>query len=502
MKKIIISALALVGMCVMGTESKAQFYAVKDGVIVYQLEEGTVDYIALEKPIKTDFVGEAVDMGLSVKWSSVNLGARSPEESGIRVAWGETEAKDVYNWSTYKYMQEGESDWKYVNKYQFQDAQGGTCWYDADGNFVGDGKTTLEPEDDAAHVNWGGDWRLPTLSDWEEIYKECTYEWTEQNGVNGYKITGRNNGNSIFLPAVGCRRPDYIEYEGLFRGYYWSSSLVASSLVEDCSSYYGYILFISNGGSLSPWGCIDRCSGCSVRPVCPAQGATHGHDAVDLGLSSGNLWATCNIGANEPEANGGYFAWGETQAKASNSYDWSTYKYVIKGGKDWKDINKYTVDDGLQMGGATWYNADEFLGDGKTTLEATDDAATVNWGENWRMPTAKEWKELMNEENCTWSKTSMNGVDGYEVVSKITGNSIFLPASYNWNGHFTGDGYYWSSSLDEYRSSCGSYLYFNLYFNSLGLHISDSSPVSTNYSHYSHYRCNGYSIRPICPVQK
>lgn len=463
------------GMWIMGAETSAQFYMVKDGNIVYQLEEGTVDYIALERPIKTDFVGEAVDMGLSVKWSSVNVGARTPEEPGIFVAWGETEAKDIYNWSTYKHLQEGETEHKYINKYQIRDGERGGGWYDYEYNFIGDGKTTLDPEDDVAHVNWGGGWVMPTQADWVEIYENCSRKWTIQNEVYGYEITG-SNGNSIFLPAAGYRYGGPLYGEGA-NGYYWSSSL------NEYYSSNGRCLYFYSG-DFNPWYHYYRYSGFSVRPVCPSAGDTNGHVAVDLGLPSGMLWASCNVGASEPEASGDYFAWGETEPK--EVYSLSTYKHIKEGSNKWQDINKYTADDG-QIIGSIWYRAEEFVGDGKTTLEAADDAATVCWGENWRMPTAKEWEELTNEENCTWTWKEVNGVRGYEVVSKITGNSIFLPAGYNnWKGSFTGTGpygYYWSSSLDDSDSHRGRCLYFYDYYESISL--------STGERRY------GYSVRPV-----
>ena len=155
--------------------------------------------------------------------------------------------------------------------------------------------------------------------------------------------------------------------------------------------------------------------------------------AVDLGLPSGTLWADRNIGANSPEGYGDYFAWGETSPKSV--YDWSTYKYC-KG--------SYNT--------LTKYNNTSICGtvDNKTVLEAVDDAATANWGSNWRMPTHAEQEELNNK--CTWTWTTRNGVKGYKVVGP-NGNSIFLPAAGYRRGssvYYVGSGgYYWSASLGE-----------------------------------------------------
>ena len=184
----------------------------------------------------------------------------------------------------------------------------------------------------------------------------------------------------------------------------------------------------------------------------------NGYEYVDLGLPSGIKWATCNVGANSPEEYGDYFAWGETQPK--DKYTWSTYKYCT-------DSYYCTVDN-------------------KTTLDLEDDAAHVNWGGKWRMPTTAEQDELRDTNNCTWEWTTLNGVKGYKVTSVKNGNSIFLPAA----GHRGYDGLigagnvglYWSSSLDADRS-CNAY---KLYFS--------SSIVDWRVDN----RDSGYSVRPVC----
>ena len=154
---------------------------------------------------------------------------------------------------------------------------------------------------------------------------------------------------------------------------------------------------------------------------------------VDLGLPSGTLWADRNIGADSPEGYGDYFAWGETNPKSV--YDWSTYKYC-KGSYD--TLTKYN------------YKSSYGTVDNKTILEASDDAATVNWGNSWRMPTYEEQQELIGK--CTWTWTTSNGVKGYKVVGP-NGNSIFLPAAgHREDSSVDGTGSYglcWSASHDE-----------------------------------------------------
>src|SRR5574344_1237078 len=182
-------------------------------------------------------------------------------------------------------------------------------------------------------------------------------------------------------------------------------------------------------------------------------------DYVDLGLPSGTKWATCNLVASKPSDYGDYYAWGETEPKTE--YTWATYKWMQTGQSDWKHITKYTCADGKTQG--IWYAPDgTFIGDGKTTLEAADDAATQKLGSPWRMPTSYEIKELLD--NCTWTWTTQDGKNGYEVKG-TNGNSIFLPAAGSREDSELLDagswGVYWSSSLYAARSAHARYLVFD-----------------------------------------
>ena len=189
-------------------------------------------------------VGEAIDLGLSVKWASFNVGASNPEEYGGYYAWGETEEKINYDWSTYKWCNGS------------YDTQTKYCTSSSYGTV--DNKTVLDPEDDVAHVKWGGSWRMPTLDEQKELLNNCTWKWTTRNGVNGYTVTGPN-GNSIFLPAAGYRFGTEVSYRRS-GGNYWSSSLYSYY------SYYAYDLFFGSGGYF--WYADDgRYYGLSVRPV-------------------------------------------------------------------------------------------------------------------------------------------------------------------------------------------------------------------------------------------
>ena len=187
-------------------------------------------------------------------------------------------------------------------------------------------------------------------------------------------------------------------------------------------------------------------------------GTAHLNDYVDLGLPSGLLWATCNVGANAPEEYGDYFAWGETTPK--DVYNWDTYQYG-----DGNTFTKYTGSDGL------------------TTLLPEDDAATANWGSGWRMPTNEEWQELYNNTTMTW--TQQNGVNG-KLFTAVNGNSLFLPAAGGrWDDELddVGDyGNYWSSSLD-------TGLPYDAWI--FGFYMDYFFDMS------SHVRFIGYTVRPV-----
>ena len=207
-----------------------------------------------------------IDLGLpsDTKWACCNVGASSPEEYGLYFAWGETQGYTgdtsdgrSFNWASYKWMNSGQSSWNQINKYTIADRQPSACWY-SDGTFVGDGLTELLPEDDAATANWGGDWRMPSVDQMDELINSeyTTTEWRRLNGVTGRKITSKINGNSIFLPAAGYRGGTSLYYAGL-GGFYWSRSLL------DLSDYAYNLYFFP--GSIDNY--YYRYFGQSVRPV-------------------------------------------------------------------------------------------------------------------------------------------------------------------------------------------------------------------------------------------
>ena len=187
---------------------------------------------------------EYVDLGLSVKWARCNLGATAPEETGDYFAWGEVAPKSCYDWATYELCKEEKYNLiKYCTKSSYGKA---------------DNLKKLESEDDAATASLGK-LRTPTIEEWQELSRECTWTWTDVNGKKGYLVTG-STGNSIFLPAAGWKESDESQcMDAVAR--YWSSSL------DTDSPWKAKALFESNNPLLK-LGCgDDRCWGFSIRPV-------------------------------------------------------------------------------------------------------------------------------------------------------------------------------------------------------------------------------------------
>lgn len=192
-----------------------------------------------ETPDVTPSGVQAVDLGLpsGLKWANMNIGAIFPEDYGDYFAWGEVEPKSTYDWSTYfDNMDDSFSNFK---KY-----------------YKNGGKTELDLEDDAAYMNWGEGWRMPSDAQWTELRTNCTWTWNSTK--KGYTVVGPNK-NSLFLPAAGIIYDSSLSYAGSW-GNYWSRSLGTSA------SYVAYGVNFGSGDHVS--GCsISRCFGNSVRPV-------------------------------------------------------------------------------------------------------------------------------------------------------------------------------------------------------------------------------------------
>ncbi len=534
---------------------------------------------------------ECVDLGLTsgTLWATFNVGAYSPEGYGDYFAWGETEPKTEYSWDTYAF---GNAEEDELTKY-CSDASHGL------NGFV-DNKSTLDSIDDAAAVNWGGKWRMPTDDEYEELVKECNWQYVadyNNTGVKGYIVSSKaeDNANSIFIPLSGYRSGSDFLDDGL-SAYYWSSTLDSYWCARDfycyndnaiytgyAGRYYGssvrpvqsavkhtvstdadygtvtgagecvsgrtvtltvvpsagYVftqwsdgntdnprtitvtqdsafvaefeasditctlsVTVIEGGSVTAGGTYPINSQLTIeatpddgyrfvewsdgvtdnpRTVILSQDSSlmavfnvFNFEYVDLGLTSGTLWATFNVGAYSPEGYGDYFAWGETEPKTE--YSWDTYAF---GNGEEGELTKYCSNADYGHNGYT---------DTLSSLTSADDAATVNWGSNWRMPTISECEELLVECNWQWTDDyNGSGVAGYIVSSTEEGNnnSIFLPAT----GYCEKTGpqgigsyaFYWTSSLDLISPSNAYYWEFN----------------PGNYLSLSYYRYYGQSVRAV-----
>ena len=401
---------------------------------------------------------EYIEMGPGIFWATKNVGADSPEEYGDYFAWGETTPKTSFSWDNYKYGSSATS----LTKYTYFDAA-----------------TQLDASDDAATVNLGEHWATPTDEEWDWLLQHCTWTWGELNGKNGCFVTSNVSGyegNRIFLPAAGY---DGGVASGSY-GYYWASALDGSN--------YGKAREVVLSPSSHFLSSDERRYGSSVRPVYH-QSILNGHDFVELGVTSANgkvlKWATINIGAMTQQENGEFFAWGETEPYYSHPFQWKPGK---SDGYVWGSY--FDTDDN----GSTFK---KYAANKKKVLDPEDDAAHVNWGGTWRMPTSDEWEALFNEDNFDIAWVSSYGGSsaiGLVVTSKMAGyegNNIFLRAlGYRLDTSVVSiyvDAYYWSSSL--------GLSYYNQYISNSAQ--SFSAPYDYSPSIYSASRYFGLPVRAV-----
>lgn len=421
-----------------------------------------------------------VDLGLSVKWAAYDVGSDNANENGSRFAWGLTTptTETQVPWSEYKYFDEENNDAP-LTKY---------CENERFGKV--DSLNVLEAVDDAASVLWGDEWRMPTKAEVAELIRECRAAVVRNNGVLANRFTsdeaGYENVALTFPYSSGLSN-------------YWTSSLYETNSI--LAYYYQMVDFTSGSltieSEIGPKG-MGRGGTAFVRAVSTSEnvkkdstvvihlnngeaveylsdqvknlfffdseasstsqetGSLDGYGYVDLGLSV--LWATHNVGASSPAGRGGLYAWGETAEEVKDTSvafatAYSPYLYKFSMDSTMFSLSKYC---NVDTAGVV---------DNLTTLEAEDDAASVNWAPKWRMPTREEMSELV--ENCTALYTDNymdSGVSGVLMTSKVQGytdRSIFLPGNcfiqYEYvatdaDGKRCYNPYYWTSSL--YEADC------------------------------------------------
>lgn len=402
-----------------------------------------------------------VDLGLSVKWATYNIGAKSINEVGNYYAWGESKPYDRdltflnYNWGNGDFIP-CSPNWNIASIY------------------------------DTATVNWGESWRMPTADEQKELINGCSWKWVNNiNGkpIYGYIGTSKKNGKSIFLPAS-----QFISHSSHLQptetdGVYWSSTalptgkfgLQAGSSAE-CLAFTP--VGMTNPLEVSIWALGN---GATVRAVVGSpnyyfpdpsstlllddaetqrqgitvSGTKGNHTYVDLGLPSRTLWATYNVGANHPTEYGDFFAWGETSPKELYTED--TYAFFT----GWSDASESLS----QYSKYVWHS-DHGKVDGKRYLDEIDDAAYVNWGEEWRIPTVEQIEEL--EQCCSFWRKDIT-INGKKVIgcigeSHINGNRIYIPAA-GWeysnqpNSHFWV--WYWTNEVSRRSPASGIFWLFD-----------------------------------------
>ena len=370
---------------------------------------------------------EWVDLGLpsGTLWATCNVDATKPSQPGKLYAWGEITTKTSYT-------------------------QGNCKSYKKDiAEFTGD------KAKDVATSKWGKGWRMPTKTDFDELLHYCGWGYVQKDGRWGAEISSTINGKSIFLPVTGYKEDaKHLDKSG--NGMYWTSTPHKDNVNNGAHGYHF-------GAALGEMGVAERNFGRAIRPVAdnnaminiPSQGETQGHKWVDLGLPSGNKWATCDIGAATSEHIGDYFAWAEI-----------TTIFDKKAPKN-KARDKWMSG----IGGSAKY-----------------DAATALWGENWKIPTKADFQELID--NCTWEWTTLGRRKGVKVISKINGNYIFLHAA----GRMSPYSVYTFPALNNvtvgYWASTPSK--DPHYINADGLLVSEKFLGTA-----THDRSTGYLIRPI-----
>ena len=456
-----------------------------------------------------------IDLGLpsGTLWACCNVGANKPEAYGGYYAWGETEEKSLYLLNSYKYYQNENyvdigsdiagtqndvahvkwgGDWRMPNrtqaseliqycKYQWTTTNGvqGVTFTGTNGGNV---FLPLAGSRYNSVLNSGGSVGAYWLSSLYPSILADAYYLCLGNSVylNGYgNSSGRYYGHSV--------RPVYVENAPQplalsmssveikvgesatveitsGNGSYTVSSFAPSVATASLSGTTITIMGVAAGSAVVT--VTDTTTGNSLtisvtvtaaKPqsylACPDSNHPH---MIDLGLPSGTLWACCNVGADKPEAYGGYYAWGETEEK--DYYDWSTYIHCDGSYDTCHDI-------GSDIAGTQY------------------DVAHVKWGGSWRMPSHDQNKDLLDK--CTYEWTTLNGVNGEKFTSKKNGGTIFLPAAgYCFHDNLSAggmQGYYWLSTQYPSRSY---YAYYLLFFSgNVYQHLGD--------------RSNGQSVRPV-----
>ena len=343
---------------------------------------------------------ESVDLGLSVRWATTNVGARKPSDYGAYYAWAEVTSKEFFSSGNYRYGN-GEPYTKYEPRE----------WYQTK-----DGRKVLEPEDDAAAANWGNGWRMPTNKEMEELIECCTWEWTTVNGVYGAKVYSKADGledQYIFLPASGCIDGN----EPLDRGdnvQFWTSN------PNGVSAYHCRMFKVDDPEDIPLNMFSNRCLGMTIRPVRSLEendfkSISLGSD-IDMAVAGTRIMKV--ITTPQHPVNGGIFTW-ETSDPAVATVSETGVVTAMSAGSCFVTarlgqmeaacrinvsiVEPEAVDLGLSVlwssanvGAVTPYEIGGLYRDGETE--------PFEWllEKGWRLPTYTEYEELQHETRSNW----------------------------------------------------------------------------------------------------
>lgn len=449
MKKYLLLALACAGFA---SAMQAQ------RIMRIHLADGTSETRKVSDVVKITFEGEGedpgplpadrmVDLGLSVKWATYNMGATSVDDPGNFYAYGELEPKEEYTLENYLWRYPDYNDW---------DCELWEQYYRL-------GTTITGTPYDVAHAKWGEQWRMPTREEFNELINSCTWQATGINGVTGMLGTSKVNGNTIFFPCAGNMVDDKHTHDGT-NAFLWTATEVEfqpGASNQECRNYRACLdvnYQMADGYDYPEVGFNVRAV---YGPVPEIQNVSAtAPDMVDLGLTSGVKWASCNLGASNPSGRGAFLCWGEMFEKPYTH----SYNYTL-----WDPFTDTYTDTGSDICGTEYDQATQILGDG------------------WRLPTKDELQELIDE--CTWEATS----SGY-LVTGPNGNSITIPAygntgykGYSYRGN---EGIYLRSGQARENSDNMSYF---LYAGRNGYGASFSKPEVKNWLSHE----GGCQVRPV-----
>lgn len=451
MKKLTIFAAAALSVVSLSAQQKVMRLHLADGTSqTHKVENVTkITFEEADDPENPDDPAiKMVDLGLSVKWATYNVGATSVSEAGNFYAYGEIEPKESYTLQNYK--------WRYPDYNEWD------C--DEWEKYLKLGATITGTRYDVAHIKWGDQWRMPTMEEFEELCTNCTWTKTAINGVEGMLGTSAVNGNTIFFPCAGNMIDSGLTHEGTNAFLWTATEYIQDDITAEVRNYRACIDVLSQSAQGYDY---PEC-GFNVRAVYgpvpetvyPEVEKPTADDMVDLGLSV--KWASHNLGATTPGGKGLFLCWGEmTEKQYSHSYN---YKYYDPYEDSYDDI-------GTNICGTEY------------------DAATFYWGDGWRMPSKAEMEELINL--CTWEKTST----GYTVTGP-NGNSIVLPAygmeTYKGITSRGNESVYYPTGETETGTSSGCTM---LLGSRNGYGASFSDPQLRTWS----ARAGGVQIRPVHP---